>query len=303
VGTYAAEVQSGERFEFGKNWSRFLHLLNVDRIASAMESLQHYLEVPDLRGRTFLDIGSGSGLFSLAARRLGARVHSFDFDPNSVNCTRELRQRYFPDSPDWIVEEGSALDSDYLGSLGTFDIVYSWGVLHHTGQMWLGLENAQMAVAPGGKLFIAIYNDTGTQSARWLAIKKTYNRLPAFMRPWFALLVIAPREGKEFMLAMATGRPGEFVRRWTQEPGRGMSHWYDIIDWVGGLPYEVAMPEQIFDFHKERGFTLTKLMCGRVGLGCNQFVFQKIPTPVPLENGRVTKKTAPFQRQDRPNFD
>ena len=100
-------------------------------------------------------------------------MHSFDFDPHSVNCTRELRRRYFPDSADWIVEEGSALDADYVGALGKFDVVYSWGVLHHTGQMWCGLENAQLAVAQGGKLFIAIYNDTGTQSVRWRAIKRT----------------------------------------------------------------------------------------------------------------------------------
>ena len=275
MSTHASEVQSGERFEFGKNWSLFLNVLNEDRISTAVESLKRYLEVEDLRGRTFLDIGSGSGLFSLAARRLGARVHSFDFDPNSVNCTRELRRRYFPDSPDWIVEEGSALDPAYVRSLGMFDIVYSWGVLHHTGQMWLGLENAQLAVAPGGKLFIAIYNDTGTQAARWLAIKKLYNRLPKLLRPPFALLVSAPQEGKELLRSLAKGRPGNFVRRWTDDQGRGMSHWYNILDWVGGYPYEVATPEQIFDFYRERGFTLTKIMCGGVGLGCNEFVFQK----------------------------
>ena len=279
VSTHASEVKSGERFEFGKNWSRFLRLLNDDRINSAVESLKSYLEVEDLRGRTFLDIGSGSGLFSLAARRLGARVHSFDFDPNSVNCTRELRRRYFPDSPDWKVEEGSALDPDYVRSLGKFDVVYSWGVLHHTGQMWLGLENAQMAVAPGGKLFIAIYNDTGTQSARWLGIKKRYNRLPGFLRLPFAVLVSAPREGKDFLRSLAEGRPGNYMKRWTEDLGRGMSYWYDIIDWVGGYPYEVATPEEIFDFYRKRGFTLTRMMCGRVGLGCNQFVFQKTTTP------------------------
>jgi 2-polyprenyl-3-methyl-5-hydroxy-6-metoxy-1,4-benzoquinol methylase len=279
VSTHANEVQSGERFEFGKNWSRFLRILNEDRISAAVESLKHYLEVEDFRGRSFLDMGSGSGLFSLAARRLGARVHSFDFDPRSVHCTEELRRRYFPDSLDWIVEEGSALDTGYVRSLGKFDIVYSWGVLHHTGQMWLGLENAQLAVARGGKLFIAIYNDTGTQAARWRAIKKTYNSLPRFLRSPFALLVSAPREGKELLRSLAKGRPGNFVRRWTDDQGRGMSHWHDIIDWVGGYPYEVATPEQIFDFYRERGFTLTKMMCGGVGLGCNQFVFEKSATP------------------------
>src|SRR5205807_1220787 len=122
--------------------------------------LKEMLECETLAGKTFLDIGSGSGLFSLAARRLGAKVHSFDFDSNSFGCTQELRNRYFAGDPDWRVEQGSALDGDYMASLGLFDIVYSWGVLHHTGKMWRALANAALPVADGGKLFIAIYNDT-----------------------------------------------------------------------------------------------------------------------------------------------
>src|SRR3712207_117545 len=123
--THAAEVARGERFEFGENWSRFLELLADGRIARAEESLKAMLEVSDLSGKSFLDIGSGSGLFSLAARRLGARVHSFDFDPRSVACAAELRRRYFPSDADWKVEEGSALDEAYVKSLGQFDVVYS----------------------------------------------------------------------------------------------------------------------------------------------------------------------------------
>src|ERR1700741_2246954 len=90
------EIASGERFEFGKNWGLFLESVNAERIARAENSLREMLEVRDLRGKTFLDIGSGSGLYSLAARRLGARVHSFDYDPQSVACTAELKRRYSP---------------------------------------------------------------------------------------------------------------------------------------------------------------------------------------------------------------
>jgi 2-polyprenyl-6-hydroxyphenyl methylase/3-demethylubiquinone-9 3-methyltransferase len=273
---HAAQVAAGERFEFGRNWTRFLALLDESRIERAEESLQQMLEVDSLAGKTFVDIGSGSGLFSLAARRLGARVHSFDFDPHSVACTTELRRRFFSGDLNWTVAEASALDPQYLASLGSFDIVYSWGVLHHTGQMWDALENSQKLVAPGGKLFIALYNDTGSQSARWKWIKKTYCGLPGILKTPFAALVTAPGELKSLLRYLVTLRPGEYVRSWTRyDERRGMSRWRDVIDWVGGYPYEVSTPDEIFEFFKSRGFTLTKLNCGNVGLGCNQFVFLK----------------------------
>ncbi|MGI8919467.1 MAG: class I SAM-dependent methyltransferase [Pyrinomonadaceae bacterium] len=273
---HASQVAAGERFEFGRNWSRFLVLLDDDRIKRAEYSLGEMLETQSLAGRSFLDIGSGSGLFSLAARRLGARVHSFDFDPNSVACTAELKRRYFSGDSQWTVEEGSALSPEYLAGLGKFDVVYSWGVLHHTGKMWEALDNAQRLVAPGGKLFIAIYNDTGSQSSRWNFIKKTYNGLPGFLKSPFALLVTAPAEIKSFARSLVTLKPGEYFRSWTTyNERRGMSRWRDVIDWVGGYPYEVATPDEIFDFYRAKGFSLTKLNCGRVGLGCNQFVFTK----------------------------
>lgn len=274
--THAAETAGGERFEFGKNWSRFLALLDDSRICEAEDSLKQMLALNTLSGQSFVDVGSGSGLFSLAARRLGARVHSFDFDPYSVACTTELKRRYFPDDPDWTVQEASALDSTYLNSLGTFDVVYSWGVLHHTGNMWRALDNVEKLVAPNGKLFIALYNDTGSQSTRWHWIKRVYNKLPHPLKFPYTVCIIAPEELKAFARAMVTLSPGSYVRRWTQYGRRrGMSRWRDVVDWVGGYPYEVSTPDEIFEFYRDRGFTLTKLNCGRVGLGCNQFVFQR----------------------------
>jgi len=274
--THATEVARGERFEFGDNWASFLSVLDGERIGAAERGLQRMLQAERLDGLRFLDIGSGSGLSSLAARRLGAHVHSFDYDSQSVACTSELRRRYFPDDDRWTVERGSALDAEYLRRLGQFDIVYSWGVLHHTGQMWRALENATIPVARDGKLFIAIYNDTGTQSRRWHAIKRIYNALPKVARKPFAVAVTAPAEFKALAGAVLRRRPGDYVRSWTEyRRRRGMSKWYDIVDWVGGYPYEFATPDQIFDFYRARGFTLTKMKCGGVGLGCNEFVFDR----------------------------
>jgi 2-polyprenyl-3-methyl-5-hydroxy-6-metoxy-1,4-benzoquinol methylase len=273
---HAAEVARGERFEFGSNWARFLEVLDEDRIVSAERALQDMLCLKRLDGLRFLDIGSGSGLSSLAARRLGARVHSFDYDPQSVACTSELRRRYVPSDADWIVEQASVLDAGKMRALGAFDIVYSWGVLHHTGRMWEALENAALPVARGGKLFIAIYNDTGSQSRRWRQIKKIYNELPRRARVPFAITVTLPGELKTLAGATLRRRPGEYWKLWTEYRGRrGMNRWHDILDWVGGYPYEFATPDEIFDFYRERGFTLTRMKCGGVGLGCNEFVFER----------------------------
>ncbi len=272
---HAKEVQQGARFEFGKNWARFLEVLNEERIAAAEESLRRMLRVATLKDRTFLDVGSGSGLFSLAAWRLGARVHSFDYDAYSVACTRELRRRYAFGNPDWRIEQRSVLDEDYMSSIGPYDVVYSWGVLHHTGAMWRALDYVQRPVAPGGLLFVAIYNDTGTKSARWRWIKRTYNRLPRSLRIPYVVAVTAPGEIREALRFTVRGRVGEYLRSWASIRDRGQSRWRDTVDWVGGYPYEVAKPEELFDFYDARGFVLRRIKCGGVGMGCNEFVFQK----------------------------
>ena len=158
------EIDGKESFGFGANWKRYLNLLDERRIGEAMASLQHFLDVKD-NDKSFLEIGSGSGLFSLAARRLGARVHSLDYGSNSVACTEGLRQRFHPTDPLWTTTIGSVLESDTLLSIGTYDIVYSWGVLHHTGKQWLAADNGAARVAPGGKLFIALYNQVGVARA------------------------------------------------------------------------------------------------------------------------------------------
>ena len=269
---HALAVARGERFEFGENWSRFLENLNDQRIEAATESLRAMLGMQDLAHQAFVDIGSGSGLFSLAARRLGARVHSFDYDPASVRCTAKLQRRYFKDDPDWTVERGSALDREYLKKLGRFSIVYSWGVLHHTGSMWEALGNAADLVQPGGRLFIAIYNDQGKDSQRWLAVKKAYNRLPGALR----FLVLWPCAAHLWWRPIVKDtlrlQPLRSIRKHQE---RGMSVWRDAVDWVGGLPFEVAKPEEIFDFYRQRGFTLTKLRTQGGTLGCNEFVFMR----------------------------
>ena len=271
--TTQQEIASGERFAFGENWQRFLSVLDDRRILEAEDSLRQMLQVDNLTGKSFLDIGCGSGLFSLAARRLGARVVSFDYDPQSVACARELCRRYFPGDTQWSIAEGSALDTAYLSRLGRFDVVYSWGVLHHTGAMWQALGNAATLVAPQGKLFIAIYNDQGKDSDRWRAIKHTYNRLPRGLRFLVTIPVLVHLNWRAACKDLVKLRPFHTWRSAGRE--RGMSAWRDLIDWVGGYPFEVARPEAIFEFYLRRGFSLTRLVTCGGSLGCNEFVFAR----------------------------
>ena len=183
---FREDVNKGRRFEFGKNWKYFHSKINDERISISQLSLSEMLDAPCLSDKTLLDVGSGSGLSSLAAKNLGANVTSFDFDDTSVWCTSELKRRFYERDECWKILQGSILDKKFLAQLGQFDIVYSWGVLHHTGKMWVAIDNCLDLVNDTGTLFISIYNDQGIKSHFWWMIKWLYNKLPKIFKKPFA---------------------------------------------------------------------------------------------------------------------
>lgn len=284
------ETDLASHFAFGANWRRFLSLVDEPRIADAVQSLRTFLQLDDapqpLTGKRFLDAGCGSGLFSLAAVRLGADVISFDLDPQSVACAQELHKRFAADSTNWKITTGSALDRDFLESLGQFDVVYSWGVLHHTGSMWDAIDAVSARTTDGGQFFLAIYNDQGDLSDIWRGIKKMYVSLPGFLQTPFALLIGGCYYGARTLMAICRiiGRTllGRRLPSTNNAPqstkhygDRGMSRWHDLIDWVGGYPFEVATPDALINHLSAQGFQLEKLRTVAGKLGCNELVFRK----------------------------
>ncbi|MBI4618250.1 MAG: class I SAM-dependent methyltransferase [Planctomycetes bacterium] len=240
-----------------------------------------FLDGRSIVGKTFLDIGCGSGLFSLAAHRLGAaRVLSIDVDPDSVRSSLCLRERE-GNPPGWEVRPGSILDPELVRSLGRFEIVYSWGVLHHTGRMWEGVENAASLVSAGGLLYIAIYNradgfafyDDGRfgPSSLWAVEKRLYSRLPSLLQDavdWTAMSLMV-------LLYLATlQNPLKKIR--SHAKLRGMSWRIDIKDWLGGWPYEYASVEEVFRFLSRKGFVLRNLKSTN-GLRNNEYLFERTP--------------------------
>jgi len=270
-----------KRFAFGKNWESFLaHYLTRERISESCKYLVDFTGISDFRGKSFLDIGCGSGLFSYAAYLLGASpIYSFDIDKDSVKCC-DMMKRKVGNPANWTIVQGSILDEDYVESLGQFDIVYSWGVLHHTGKMWKAMENSAKLVKEGGLFYLAIYNkadglaiypNMGIGPSRfWEIEKRFYCRLPLFFQNIieYILMIIM------ILIYLVTLKnPVKKIREHKQL--RGMSWRIDIKDWLGGYPYEYATVAEVFKFMKFRGFSLENLKCNN-GLLNNEYLFKKI---------------------------
>lgn len=262
------------KFSFGKNWQIFLKSLTDKKIDRAIQSLRDFLSTDNLESKTFIDIGCGSGLFSYAAYRLGAKkVISIDADPFSTGCCRFLHHQ--ANNPqNWEIHDGSVLDNKFLDQFDQFDIVYSWGVLHHTGNMIEAIKNSAGLVQLNGYYYISIYNrkDGLFNSCYWLRIKQFYNRSPKIIK-----LIMEYSYMLKFIIAKLCRLKNPMNAISSYYSKRGMNWRADIRDWLGGYPYEFATPGEIVEivYRNFPSFQLIRLETNSE-IGCNSFLFKRI---------------------------
>lgn len=260
-------------FAFGENWASYSKLIGEPQIEHAKEGLLKLISAEDFKGRSFLDIGCGSGLHALAASRLGvSRIVGVDIDPNSTATARKILAERDPSTP-WQIENISVFDLT-PAHFGMFNIVYSWGVLHHTGDMWQAVSKAAALVAPGGLLVVAFYRETYLDPF-WKLEKRFYTSAPSFVRN-----VVKSGYIGAFRFARAVTRQGPFadyIANYTSR--RGMDFDHDVHDWLGGYPYESALAPEVdsrltaLGFRAERVFARPK-SSGIFGSGCDEYVYR-----------------------------
>jgi 2-polyprenyl-6-hydroxyphenyl methylase/3-demethylubiquinone-9 3-methyltransferase len=267
----ASDRDLENHFRFGENWCSFLSTVSPESIAEAERCMRLLLPADKLQGRRFLDTGSGSGLAMLAAMRLGAtRADGVDLDPNSVEASRSLLTKEAPNG-NWSVRRQSVFDLRPEQD-GLYDVVYSWGVLHHTGDMWTAIEKAGAMVGPGGRFVLALYRKSPLCSA-WVVEKRFYTAAPALVQT----VMRAAYKGAYRLGLLASGRnPSRYIAEYRS--ARGMDWHHDVHDWLGGYPYQSTEPCEIVPFLRKLGFTVEKMIerpaavKGVFGTHCDEYV-------------------------------
>lgn len=274
--TGAALLGQASHFKFGENWLDYARSIDEPRILQATTDLQRLAGRTDMRGLSFLDIGCGSGLHALVAMRMGAsRVVGIDLDPDSVAASRFTFDRFAPKAPASF-EVRSIFDTP-PAQFGAFDIVYSWGVLHHTGDMQRALRCAAALVSENGAFLFALYKKT-LFCPLWRVFKRWYSQASldsqaASRRRYMKLLRLwSELHGRDF---------DAYVDSYSRS--RGMNFYNDVHDWLGGYPYESISPKHCNRIMTGLGFRLDREFVAAGGwrnlhiLGsvCDEYAFRR----------------------------
>jgi SAM-dependent methyltransferase len=253
-------------FSFGKNWTDYNKHVTDEEIIKAQEDLVFWIGKENISGKRILDLGCGSGIHSLCLYNLGAgELISFDYDPYSVAATTQYWEKKGKPS-NWKILQGSVLDNEFLRQLGNFDLVYSWGVLHHTGSMWHAINNALAMVRDNGLFYLTIYKDDNYEHS--LKVKERFNASSALGKRW-----MINKEIMKMMVIRALSFRNPFT--WNRKLERGMNIYHDLVDWLGGLPYEAASEDEMLQWGIANKLQLKRIWCKNGKGSCNYYLFQR----------------------------
>ena len=163
-------IKNRNMFNFGMNWKKYSkYSLDNQKFMAALDSLEKLIGKERIIGTRFLDIGCGSGIFTISASKLGAKeVIGIDKSKESIKTSLKNSKKFLPKNR--IILKTKSIFDDDIVKLGKFDIVYSWGVLHHTGNMWKAINITSRLVNHKGLFVISIYNKHWS-SPIWKIIK------------------------------------------------------------------------------------------------------------------------------------
>ncbi len=213
----------------------------------------------EVKGKTVLDAGCGTGVFSIIFARNGAaKVTGIDISPGSLGTARGLKEKFGLANAEF--QQQDMLHLSFRDA--SFDIVWAWGTVHHTTDPLGAITELIRVLKPGGSLFLAIYKQT---SVTWIheIIRKTMIRTPRWS--WNVLA-----KAGAFMLT-----PVVFLFKRRQKSRKGEKLSELILDWYFVPIRHYYTPEEIRVFLERKKFRIEKYLAhsGRFNSSSN-FIYK-----------------------------
>ncbi len=204
-------------------------------------ALKHIQELfPEgVKCKRVLDGGSGSGMISVAFAVMGADVTGVDVTPKCVEngCKNAdlfgVQCRFL---------KRNLLSLDLCGE--TFDIIYNWGVLHHTQDARKSFTNLAKHLKPGGEMIVAVYLKT-VLSGFWNFLRIFYQESPQVFKTLFLNTGSIFLNGVDYFNNLFFNKERYMMR--------GTNNKEILNDWFG-VPYRTFHTyEEVFEWFRENG--------------------------------------------------